>query len=131
MAFRLSKDKCAGLVRHRDALEKAAGVVADCHAHLNAALEEAVRPLNDAIRAYNDVVALARAFVDDIADEFRSEYDGKSERWQESDRGQTASAFVEAWQNVDLDEVAKIEIVEPDEPELHADALNALPEEAE
>jgi chromosome segregation ATPase len=88
-----------------------------------AALREALDTLNQAISDYNEAVASAhtdlenaaadynsamqdaKSFAEDIANERRSKFDDRTEAWQESDRGQSAESFIDAWENFDGEEV--------------------------
>ena len=72
----------------------------------------------EAIRAYNAALSGAATFAETIATERREEWDGRSERWQESDAGQNAATFVEEWESFESEEI--------DEPENAADELEAL-----
>jgi hypothetical protein len=58
----------------------------------------------------------------------------KSEKWQESERGQQALEFHQAWENAQY-ELQDIELEEPSElnlpEELHSDIIENLPEDSE
>lgn len=86
-------------------------------AHIEA-LNTAHAAMVEAIRAYNAALAVAATFAEKIATERREEWDGRSERWQESDAGQNAATFVEEWEGFETEEI--------DEPENAADELEAL-----
>lgn len=86
-------------------------------AHIEA-LNTAHAAMVEAIRAYNAALAAAATFAETIATERREEWDGRSERWQESDAGQNAATFVEEWEGFEAEEI--------DEPENAADDLEAL-----
>ena len=67
-----------------------------------------------------------------MVERLQAEFDEKSEKWQESDRGQAAQEFIHAWEFMDLvelDEEAhpQIEMALPE----HADDAEALPLEAD
>jgi len=54
------------------------------------------------VQEFNEEADNFRATRDDAADRVQGEYDGKSERWQEGERAQAVSAW--------LDEVREVEI---------------------
>lgn len=89
-------------------------------ANLVEELREAFSKAQDEIRSYNELVEKARNYTETVAARMREEFDGKSETWQEGDRGQEAEGLINEWEGVDLREV--------DEPEGdHADTLEGLP----
>lgn len=64
-------------------------------------LEEAITALvdtfnDDYVAPMNEALNEAHGFADDIANERQSEYDDKSDRWQEGDRGQGAYSWLSA-----------------------------------
>ena len=93
MAFKLTKVQ----IKERDEMVAALREKAEVVTAAKTAWEEAV---ND----YNGALADANTFVEGLASDFRSQFDDKSERWQEGERGEAASTFVEAWEGVSLDE---------------------------
>lgn len=92
MAFKLTKAQ----IKERDSMVAALREKAEAMTAAKTAWEEAV---ND----YNGAISDTKTFVENLAAEFRDEYDNKSERWQEGERGEAASTFVEAWEEVSLD----------------------------
>ena len=87
-------------------------------AHIEA-LNTAHAAMLEAIRAYNAALSAATSFAETISTERREEWDGRSERWQESDAGQNASTLVEEWEGfADTEEV--------DEPENAAETMTEL-----
>jgi hypothetical protein len=86
-------------------------------AHIEA-LNTAHAAMVEAIRAYNAALAAAATFAETIATERREEWDGRSERWQDSDAGQNAATFVEEWEGFEAEEI--------EEPENAAECLESL-----
>jgi exonuclease VII small subunit len=95
-------------------------------------LDEAIAIFNDAMRTafeilqtelekYNDVLEEAREFRDDIVSVFDDFISNKSEKWQESDKGQAAASLKDAWENLTLDQidVDEPETLDPDIEEVH------------
>jgi hypothetical protein len=90
----------------------------------------AVGALNEAIKNYNGVLADVKTFVDEHAEVWQAEHDDKSEKWQEGDRADAAKTLIGEWEEFEADDLDDVEM--PDVPESgHADALDALPSEAQ
>lgn len=51
-----------------------------------------------AIESYNGDVYDANAFREDIASQIQEHIDGKSEKWQEGDKGQSFQSWLEEWE---------------------------------
>lgn len=132
MAFKLSKSESAKrdelIGWMRDKLTELKAEVSD----FNGKLDELKEPLQHAIDGYNEAVEAARAYCEEIAEERQGNFDDKSEKWQEGEKGEAAQEWLNEWQNIDLSEIV-IEL--PDELEApeasHADDLEALPANAE
>jgi hypothetical protein len=133
MLFKLGKEQTAArdtlatrLQEEREALDTAVTA-------FNDAMTTARADLQEKIDAYNEVLAEAKSFVDDVAQNWQNDFEEKSERWQEGEKGEAVAAMIEAWQNADLEEVS---VDMPDEEvsfdaEMHDELLNDLPSEAE
>jgi hypothetical protein len=89
--------------------------------------------VNEAIKAYNLTLLKAEAFATALAEDFRSDFDDKSERWQESEAGQEAVSFIEEWESFDGSALPEVAILEPEleEKPCHAEALDSLPNESQ
>lgn len=74
-------------------------------------LEQAAATAADSITAYNEALSNAREFCSDIAETAQEAWNDKSEKWQESDKGQEVQGWIETWQEANLDDVE-----EPDFP---------------
>jgi len=106
------------------ALTEKATVVEDAWARLTEAHDD----LTEAIEAYNEALADAVGWRDDMAQEMQDYFDERSERWQEGEDGTAYGEWINEWQVADLEELVTPEL--PDEPEFpHADTLEGLPEE--
>jgi len=46
----------------------------------------------------------AESFRDEIASRWRDEYDDKSEKWQEGDKGEAVNNLIEDWESADFTE---------------------------
>lgn len=134
MSFKLSKDECkqrtdlmAKLSEMRNAFETAIETY-------NETIQEARGSVEESAQALNDALEEARSFVADIANQGESDYAEKSERWQESDKGQAAQEWWQAWQELESS-LEPVEIDFPDgitvDVEDHADLLDNAPDEAD
>src|ERR1700759_2389588 len=84
-------------------------------------LREAEQAFEGAVTAYNGAVEQAREWLQKTADGIRSEYDSKSERWQDNRTGQAVSVWLDEWDNIDADLVEL--------PESVASAIEDLPDQ--
>lgn len=107
-------------------------------ADFNSAMSEAWGEVGAAVESYNEEVTKARDFASEIAGDIESYYDDKSDKWKESERGESYSSWKDEWQGISLDDLeleqpSEIEIEEPedlDEPDAdHSTELENLPEE--
>jgi len=110
---------------------------------LRTEIEEAIGKFNDgvatlkepvtaAIEKYNAELENARAWTEDIANQAESEFDEKSDKWQEGERGEAARSWIDEWQSAELEE---FQLEFPDEladdlPD-HIETLENLPVEPE
>lgn len=94
-------------------LEIASGKLSAAITEANAKIEEANELVAAAREAYNSVLEDARNFRDDIVSRVQDEVNERSEKWQEGDKGQAATVFVEAWENLDLDDLDEDDLSTP------------------
>jgi hypothetical protein len=71
----------------------------------------------------------AESFRDAVASRLRDEFDSKSEKWQESDRGDEASYLVDAWENASFEEPELEDPMNVELEENYAEMLEDLPTE--
>lgn len=87
------------------------------------ALSTAEKIFFDAANAYNKILTEADAFIGEVRDRLQSEFDDKSEKWQELDAGVSAQEMIKEWDDLTFNDV---------ELELnHAELLAELPTETE
>lgn len=133
MAFKLTKGELADRDTHVEKLRELVGTIEDAINTVNEGMSEFLRPVHEAIAAYNEYLTnTVSEFTTTISDRLTEEMSGKSEKWQESEKGTSTEAFIGEWESVVLDEVAELDDVEisvevPD----NADTVEALPSEAE
>ena len=77
-------------------------------------LAESGEVLKEALRLHCENRVNAAAWVENLAEMWRSEYDDKSERWQEGTKGESANAFIESWENWHADHCEDFEMGDDD-----------------
>lgn len=93
--------------------------------------------LDAEIESYNEKLTSAKEFAKEVAAQFDEEYRGKSERWQDSLRGEQVGAFVDTWKDIEIEPFEpetfeSIEVEPPtdvDLPDDQSEALSKLMEE--
>jgi len=91
---------------------------------VNAAIEAA----NVAITNYNEKLSEAQGFAQDIASEIDAYADGRSEKWQESERADAYREWKEEWETfAEADQTEELEqLTDPFENDDHPDVLQNL-----
>lgn len=111
-------------------LNEAWGKVEDAVTAFNDGVVDMRAVVERAVEDYNEVVSEAEAFAADIANEIETEYDNKSEKWQEGERAEAVTGMKDEWQGLDM---SQIDPTYPDDLEIgdpgQAEALEALPTE--
>lgn len=132
MAFKLDKQEIARRDELFGDLTDARAKLEDAVSVYNAEVLKLREALDAKLAAYNEVVEEASGFAADIASAADGAIGDKSEKWQEGDRGQAATAWKDEWENASFDAV---EIEYPDDLSIdqvddHASTLSELSEEA-
>lgn len=134
MAFKLTKQENNRRMLLRDNIRDARLVLDEVIEKQVAIMQNAQAALNAAIADYNELVDEAYGFVEDIHSEREGEYDDRSERWQEGERGEAAATWLSELEEV-RDSLTGIEPVEFDltmeELTDHSEILDDMPEGAE
>lgn len=117
-------------LKRRDDLERrlreSAAAMEQHHADLIAAVDK----FNGFIDAHNEIINEASGWRDDLVNEIDEFVGGKSERWQQGDKGRAVEQWKGELENLDLNEVERVE--PPELPEmLHHDTLEQMQTEAE
>jgi len=99
MAMKISKAQ-------RSAISEAADALRGCKDTLTAQIED-----------YNAKRTELQAAIDDVKDALRTEWDEKSEGWQEGERGQAANAWIEDIEDKasQLDDELEVEMLDIDD----------------
>jgi hypothetical protein len=123
---RLSRDQEKQKDEHVAALEIAAAAVSKAIEEANAVIENQV---TSAIGAYNDALANASTFRDEIVGDMELYADDRSEKWHESEAGETYQSWKGEWEGIDFSELDVPDTIDDPSPS-HRDDLDALPNEA-
>jgi cell division septum initiation protein DivIVA len=119
MAFKLRKDQLA----ERDALaadlRKKAEALNMAIVAFNQAIEPVSQAVSEALADYNGILEKARALAGSITELAQEQFDAKSEKWQESDKGIEVRSWIEQWEmsldDVDLELPEPLTEIDPDE----------------
>lgn len=96
----------------------------------NDEISEIVAKLNAKLAEYNSARESLKTFIENKAADFRTEFEEKSDSWQEGDKGQEADEFITLWENPpDLDEVDEFSVDAFEAPESPMDDVDDLPTE--
>jgi hypothetical protein len=128
----LTKEQSGNIAKLIDELTLAGKKIEIAVSTYNQDVEKLRAPVEIAVTEYNEIVSEARTLCSDVANKITSYISDKSEKWQESDKGQAVQEFADAWEGVDLSD---IDYAWPDEliieiPTYDSD-LEELPQEAE
>lgn len=98
----------------------------------NAALAELRTPVEDAIAAYNEQLAIVKEFTEEVAEHISEYISEKTVSWQESEKGEAANDLLSTWEQIGLDD---FELDLPEDldvsPPTHDDDLEELQTETE
>ena len=130
MAFKLSKKESADRTSFSGELNEAWEELAAAVSKYNDTVSEAKVEVEAAVEKFNGLVTNVKEFTDGVAQRASDEFDDKSEKWQEGERGEAASSWKDEWENFGLEEIDVNwpDDLDIDQPDMD---LEALPEEAE
>lgn len=117
MAFKLTRTELKTKAELVAKLTEAGTALQTAVEEANSAIEQLLTPLNDAVTAYNEVLLEGAEFCTVIKDRLDTEYDNKSENWQDSDKGTVASEFKEKWAELGWEAVPEYELEDFEIPE--------------
>jgi hypothetical protein len=127
MAFKLGKQQVAERNRLADELRQQGKTLNAAIVAYNAAVGPLSKALDEAVEEYNDILERARTLTGTVVDAAQQEFDGKSQRWQEGDKGNRVRSWIEQWEinldGVDIDPFSPLEEIDP---EINADAIGKL-----
>jgi len=132
MAFKLTKAESAEREQVLQQLNDAWTAYEDELSKAKEAIQAVYDSLNAKLGDYRTAIEEATRVSEEIGNRLREEWDGKSEKWQESDAGTSANEMVEQWENAQFDEVEDLD--PPDIEEVNNDRIETfegLPTEVE
>ena len=128
MSFKLSKEQAAEREALAALLRKRAAALNIAIAAFNRGVEPFAEAVAEAQSEYNEILETARTLAGNIAEVAQEEFDAKSERWQEGEKGQQVREWFERWEisldDVDLDLPQPLEEIDP---EVYAGELEDAP----
>lgn len=131
MAFKLDKAEIKRRDELIEQLGKAQAALEDAISSFNEKLSDLRDGLIEKVNDYNEALADAQSWIEDVKADREGEYEDKSERWQEGEKGQAARAWLDEYEAFELTEVELDLPGDIEEPDLsHADELSGLSEEA-
>ena len=97
-----------------------------------AAFNEVIQPVCRAVTQaqddYNQILQMARTLTEAVVDAAQGEFDAKSEKWQDGEKGTRIRNWIEQWEmsldDVDLGLPEPLEEIDPDE---HAGEIEDAP----
>ncbi len=132
MAFKLSKSEAAERALLVDQLTEAKTEMTEAIEAFNAKMEQEWQEVREKIDEYNEKLSEAAEFRDNIVQAKQDEWDGRSEKWQDGERGSAAGDWIREWETANFDE---LDIANPepiDVPDTDADEdLGSLPDAME
>jgi cell division septum initiation protein DivIVA len=116
--FKISKQQLA----ERDALaadlRKKAEALNGAISAFNRAIEPVSQAVHQALEDYNEILEKARTLASSVTETAQEEFDAKSEKWQDSDKGVQVRSWIEQWEvsldNVDLELPEPLAEIDPD-----------------
>jgi hypothetical protein len=128
MAFKLSREQLAARNALATVLRGKAETLNITIAAFNRAVEPLSRAVGEALNDYNGILETARTLSGSISETAQGEFDAKSERWQDSEKGIQVRTWIEQWEmsldDIELELPEALEEIDPDE---HADRIKDGP----
>jgi hypothetical protein len=113
VAFKLTKAEDARKSEYESELNQIVGDADDAKTELESKIEDLIREFNEkVVDPLNEKLNEVRGFVEDIKNERQGEFDDKSERWQEGERGEAAQEWIQRYESAEseLEEMSQIEV---------------------
>jgi hypothetical protein len=124
MAFKISNEQLARRRALAADLRERGRALNIAIAAFNREIAPLVQHVAEALDGYNESLERARDLADNIAAAAQEAFDAKSDKWQDSDKGDQVRHWIEQWE-MSLDEVALDfpTVFEEIDPEKHAGEL--------
>jgi hypothetical protein len=128
MTFKLSKDQSSERVALAAELRTKAAALNVVIDAFNRGVEPLCRAVAAAQAEYNATLKVARALAAGVAETAQTQFDARSERWQDGETGIRVRSWIDEWE-MTLDEVdlALPEPLEELDPDLHAGEIEDAP----
>ena len=104
VAFKISKQQLAERDALAAGLRKKAEALNVAISAFNQAIKPASQAVHEALEDYNEILEKARTLASSVTEAAQEEFDAKSEKWQDSDKGVQVRSWIEQWE-VSLDDV--------------------------
>jgi hypothetical protein len=128
MAFKISNEQLARRRALAADLRERGRALNIAIAAFNREITPLVQHVAEALDSYNESLQRARDLADNIAAAAQEAFDAKSDKWQDSDKGDQVRHWIEQWEmnldEVDLDFPAVLEDIDPEE---HAGEIEDAP----
>jgi chromosome segregation ATPase len=135
MSFKLSKEQAAEREALAALLRKRAAALNIAIAAFNRGVEPFAEAVAEAQNEYNEILETARTLAGNIAEVAQEEFDAKSERWQEGEKGVQVRSWIEQWQmrldDIDLELPEALTEIDPEEQAGELEDAPARPMELE
>lgn len=105
MAFNLNKTELTTKKEFLDVLAEVGENLKEVIQEYNTKLEDLQAPVKESLSDYNEVIQKVKEFCEGIASKVEDEWAEKSEKWQESDKGQLVSEWKDLWEGADFEEL--------------------------
>ena len=104
MTFKASRGQLAQRDTLAHELRRKAKILNTAIAAFNRDVEQLSRALAEARADYNQTLEMARALTGNVAEAAQQEFDAKSEKWQDGEKGQRVREWIEQWE-MSLDDI--------------------------
>lgn len=123
MAFKITKIERAAIDKELTKLTEERRTLEAAYEKFNEIVGPALEELNGAITTYNQVKADAGSEITSVKDRLEGEADDKSDRWQESERGQCIREWIDSMGQFADEFDTEIEEVTVEEPSFEEDDM--------
>jgi chromosome segregation ATPase len=119
MTFKASRGQLAQRDTLAQELRQKVKILNTAIATFNRDVAQLSQALVEAQADYNQTLELARALTGNVAEAAQQEFDAKSEKWQDGEKGQQVREWIEQWEmsldHVDLGLPEPLEDIDPEE----------------
>lgn len=116
MAIKLTAKQAAEYAKLASDVRVARCDLEDSIGSFNEELEKAFSAVQHASVVYNEAADAVRTFLSDLVDGWRDEWNDKSEGWQDGEKGEAASLFINEIEQF-ADGIEPVEVDQPDQME--------------